>query len=144
MSRWFPALDNHGGVRKALDIGIGGAVALALMNVFGIAYLLLTRGLPVSGTPADIARVLLIVGCAIRITVILIAARRFKIGKGLLWGIFILLLLASEVLWRVFLGKSNVIWFVLYAAVAAALIVGIRGAWAARKMPEQDYAEVFE
>jgi hypothetical protein len=40
---------------------------------------------------------------------------------------------------------AGVAWILFYAAIGAALVNGIRGAWAARTIgPEADYAEVFE
>ena len=81
-------------------------------------------------------------------SVAIIAAWRFAIGKGVVWGSALLLffvLLPLVVDFVIIRTTGNIGWFVARAAVGAALIPGIYGAWAARGwQPTPDYGEVFE
>jgi hypothetical protein len=82
---------------------------------------------------------------AVEMAVILIAAWRFKIGKGLVWGAVTLLFFVIELITKLTSGLGHFGWIFFYAAVGAGLINGMRGAWARRSIPEEtDYAEVFE
>jgi hypothetical protein len=57
----------------------------------------------------------------------------------------VLLLFVAEVAMKFAQGMAGVAWILFYAAIGAALVNGIRGAWAAQTIgPEADYAEVFE
>jgi hypothetical protein len=79
----------------------------------------------------------------VELLVVLIAAWRFKIGKGLIWGAVTLLFFAIEAFAKV--ASGHVGWILFYAVIAAGLINGMRGAWARRTTPaEADYADVFE
>ncbi|HZP79151.1 MAG TPA: hypothetical protein VFB45_23650 [Pseudolabrys sp.] len=144
MSRWFPEVDDYEGVQKALKAGFVGALVFAGMNLLGIAFVLATRHQPGRGVQpaADGA---FIAGMVAELLIVLVAAWRFKVGKGLVWGSVVLLLFAAEIVMKFAQGMAGAAWILFYAAIGAALVNGIRGAWAARTIgPEADYADVFE
>src|SRR4051794_37330762 len=103
MSRWFPEVDDYEGVQKALKAGTFGALAFALMNALGLAFILFTGRLPISGNQVGSTAGALI-GVVLELSIALIAAWRFKAGKGLIWGSVILLLFAAEIVAKVVNG----------------------------------------
>ena len=143
MSKWFPNVDDHNGADAALKGGFYGALAFAAMVVLGSALLIFSGRTPDLNRPVGgIAGPL--IGMMIELALVLIGAWRFKIGKGLVWGPLILVLFVAEIATKVIGGTTNVGWMFFYAGVGAGLINGIRGAWAKKHLPEDDYAEVFE
>ena len=144
MSKWFPEVDDHDGADAALKGGFIGALGFAAMLVIGMAVLQFAGALPAPGQPIQNSTGAL-VGIAIELALVLVAAWRFKIGKGLVWGPAILLLFALELVSKLLAGGFGVAWILFYAAIGAGLINGVRGAWAKRRLPpDENYAEVFE
>ncbi len=143
MSRWFPEVDDHEGVRKALNAGFYAALAFAAMNLLGIAYLFFANRLPGLGQPQSFAGA--VIGMIVELGITAVAAWRFKIGKGLVWGAIIFLLFVVEIIVKIVSGTAGVASIFFYAVIGAGLVNGIRGAWAARSLPPgADYAKVFE
>ena len=65
----------------------------------------------------------------------------------MVWGSVLLLLVLAPIVGYFFMGgnSANARWVIVRFPVAAALIVGIRGAWLSRTtLPRPDYVEVFE
>jgi uncharacterized membrane protein YjfL (UPF0719 family) len=132
MSKWFPDVDDQEGVNEALKLGYFGAIAFAVMIGLGMVFLLFAGHLP--GEIDGDSKAAGIVGIGIEMVVALIAAWRFKNGKGLVWGSVVLLMFVVEIALKIGNGSTNVGWFIAYAAIAMALVNGIRGAWAQRTM----------
>lgn len=144
MSKWFPDVDDPEGLSKARNAGVIGAIAFATMICVGMGLLLFMGRMPVSGDhPTGVEFPL--GGMIVELVLVAIAAWRFRIGKGLVWGSFILFTFVLEIVGKVASGTTNIGWFFFYAAVGAGLINGIRAAWATKNLPaDRDYAEVFE
>jgi len=146
MSRWFPRADNEGGLNKALLIGSAAALIVVAMDVYGIiARVLRFQQFSANGI-REPESALLIVGIGFAL-VALIAAWRFATGKGLVWGSVVLLLVVMPLVGYLVRGptSANIGWLIIRFPLAAALVVGVRGAWAARNAtPRADYAEVFD
>ena len=144
MSRWFPQVDDHEGADAALKGGYVAALFFAGSIGLGIAWLVFSGATPGSRTPVNSLAGALI-GIAVELAVVLIAAWRFKTGKGLVWGTVALVLFVLEIVTKFENGSAGVFWWFFYAAVAAGLVNGVRGAWAKRNLPpHEDYSEVFE
>ena len=146
MPRWFPRADNKAGVNKALFVGCVGALIVVGID----AYHIVERALHYQQYSDPRLRglePLLLIGPIAVALVPLTAAWRFAIGKGLAWGSVVLLLVLVPLVIDLFMGmtSANIAWVIARFLGAAALIVGIRGAWTARSpVLRQDYAEVFE
>ena len=147
MPRWFPKVDNRPGVRIALVAGFLGALVFAGMEAYGILERVLRlQWYSAAGVPVEVETALLIAVIG-RTLLALVAAWRFATGKGLVWGLVVLLLTLAPVGAYLFMGKrsADVGWVIARLPVAAALAAGIAGAWAARNIqPKPDYTEVFE
>ena len=142
MSRWFPEVDNQKGIQRALKSGVVGALVFTAMIVLGIIAAIFEGRSPGSQSALTIPEV---IGMMIELVVVLITAWRFKIGKGLIWGSVTLLVFLIEQIEKVEAGAARIGWIFFYAAIAAGLINGLRGAWARRHLPiTPDYAEVFD
>jgi hypothetical protein len=146
MPRWFPRADNSEGISKALLVGCMGAIVFAGMDAYVTVASISQLEQFNSDSRLGLEIAFLIVGISLTL-IALVAAWRFAIGKGLVWGSVVLLLLLLALV-GYFLRThttANAGGMIARFAVAAALIVGLRGAWAARTIgPEADYAEVFE
>lgn len=147
MARWFPRADGKTGLNTALLIGFLGALIVAAMDSYGVVARVLRLDEYRANGVQEIGSVLLIVRICF-VLVDLIAAWRFAGGKGLLWGSVVLLFVVLPIFGYFFMGKTsaNIAWILVRFPVAAALIVGIGGAWAARRMTRTppNYAGVFE
>lgn len=137
MSKWFPDVSTYDGVRGASNGGFYACLAFAVMNVLGLVALLLSgqRMLIGQDTPANPGA---IIGVLFELTLIMAAAWRFKRGNGLVIGSIVLLVFTLEIVVKIATGTTSPPWFLLYAAVFAGLINGIRGAWAGRLLPGVD------
>ncbi|WP_095012581.1 hypothetical protein [Tsuneonella mangrovi] len=143
MSQWFPDVSEYEGAKKALNGGFYACLAFAAMNVLGIVFIMLAAKNPSSGE-AVTQMTGAIFGVLVELTIVLIAAWRFKREKGLIWGTLALLLFALEVFMKVAGGTTNVGWIFFYAAIFAGLANGLRGAWAIRSNEFVDIdAETF-
>ncbi len=145
MSEWFVRADSRPGINLALAAGSVAALVYAGMNAYGIAVR--AFGLQPFGAHYPTAlRYLFFMGATFRVFLGLIAARRFAIGKGMVWGSVALLFCVAPVVGYFFIAQAAPIgWVILRFPMGAALIAGIYGAWVARNAPSQtDYIEVFE
>jgi hypothetical protein len=142
MSKWFPHVDDREGIQEALKAGFFGTIAFAVMICIGIAFVIFAGELPNSGDQVSNSMAAL-VGMLVELMLVLVAAWRFKIGKGLVWGGLILLMFAAEVIGKIIDGTTNIGWLFAYAAIGCALINGLRGAWAQRTMA-REHSEAFE
>lgn len=136
MSKWFPDVAEADGLEDARKAGFIGALAFAAMIALGVAFLLAT------GLTPDLQQSGLIVGAllgmAIELALVLVAAWRLKAGKGAFWGTAILVLFVVEIATKFMAGATNVGWLIAYAAIFMALLNGVRGAWARRNGTVQD------
>lgn len=133
MARWFPRADDKLGPNIALLIGCVGALIVAAMDSYGVVARVLRFGEYRAYGVQEVGSVILIVRICF-VLVDLTAAWRFAVGKGLVWGSVVLLLLVLPIFGYFFMGKTpaNMFWVVVRFPVAAALIIGLWGAWAAR------------
>lgn len=144
--RWFPRADGKRGRNTALLIGFVGALLVAAINLWAVWRLAFGyRQFGITLSYAFQAGIL--TGDLGRTVLAIVSAWRFAIGKGLAWGSFVLLLvllpLGGDFLTA--MTPWNIGWIVARFSIAAALIVGIRGAWLMRKSTRTpDYLEVFE
>ena len=147
MARWFPRADNKSGVNTALLVGFAGALIVVGIDAYGIVALLLRYQEYSAYGGQELAASHLLVKICLALIVV-VAAWRFAIGKGLIWGSALLLLVVAPIFGYFFIAKTsvNIAWILIRFPVAAALVVGIGGAWAARKKTTTppDYAGVFE
>jgi hypothetical protein len=90
-------------------------------------------------------RILGIVGIALEAAVVLLAAWRFRKGRGWLAGGIALALFVIEIGFKLMSGFLGIAWYVAYLAVFLALVNGVRGAWALRDMGEEptDLSDTF-
>jgi hypothetical protein len=140
MFRWFPEVDDNEGIEKALKAGFIAELVFAATIALGITVVLVTGRYPGAQGSSDPS---FLVGMVVELAVVLVAAWRFKIGKGLVWGAVTLVLFALEIIEK--LASGHIGWMLFYAAIAAGLINGMRGAWARRTIPAgANYADVFE
>jgi hypothetical protein len=147
MSRWFRRVDNRPGFNKALLAGFAGAVIATGIDAYRLVSNVSWLQQPDTNGIWELKIGLLISGIAWTLLAI-IAAWRFAIGKGLVWGSALLLFfVVLPLVGDFFVARTpaNIDWGVARSAVGAALIAGIYGAWAARGwQPTPDYGEVFE
>ena len=141
MSKWFPHVDDQEGINEALKAGFYGAVAFAVMICLGMAFLVFAGHLP--GETNDGTIVSGLVGTLIELAIAVTAAWRFKTGKGLVWGSVVFVMFLVEIGLKVANGTTNIGWLFAYAAIGAALINGLRGAWAQRTI-SSEYSEAVE
>jgi len=140
-------VDNRPGINKALMAGFAGALIAAGFD----AYLIVSNVSWLQQPDTNGMWVLKIALLTSRIAwtlLAIVAAWRFAIGKGLVWGSALLLFfVVLPLVVDFFISRTalNIDWAVARSAVGAALIAGIYGAWAARGWrPKPDYGEVFE
>jgi hypothetical protein len=147
MANWFRRVDNRQGINKALLVGFVGALIAAGIDAYiEVAKVLRFDQYKAEGL-LEVEIVVLISGLAWTLLA-LIAAWRFGIGKGLVWGSALLLFfVVFPLVGDFFIARTtaNIGWTVARSVVGVALIAGIYGAWAARGwQPKPDYGEVFE
>ena len=124
------------GASKATKAGMWGSFAFAAFACLGIALGLSASSEGVRiGTLAPIDVASFVASAAFEMVVALVAAFRFRKGKGWLIGSIALAIYIVETVTKVISG-FGIGWFLLYAAIILALVNGIRGAWALRK-PEE-------
>lgn len=146
MAKWFPRPDNRPGINKALLAGCVGAFVVAAVYAYDSAARALEFWKFSARLPFELETSLL-VGWAGRTLMALVAAWRFAIGKGLVWGLVVLLVSLLPVLGDFVFGTAakNIGWVVIRITTGVALIIGVRAAWHARRwQPSPDYGEVFE
>lgn len=141
MSKWFPDVSQYEGARSALNSGFYACFAFAALNCLGIAMLLFTGREPIAGEAVS-QTAAAIIGIVIEMTFVLVAAWRFRIGKGLVIGSITLLLFGFEIFSKIVGGTAHAVWLMFYAAIFVGLINGLRGAWASRSNSFED-AETF-
>lgn len=114
--------------RKA---GVFGALAFAAMLALGLIMLVATERTPTLDQEGG-GLTIPALGIVLELVLVLVAAWRFRIGKGAYWGVAILLLFGAEVAAKIASGATNVWWLLAYASIFIALFNGVRGAWARR------------
>ncbi|MEZ5742576.1 MAG: hypothetical protein R3D89_02285 [Sphingomonadaceae bacterium] len=131
MADWFPDTSDAEGLEEARKAGFFGALAFCAMICLGVILLVAFDRTPTLDQPTT-DNTLPFIGMAIELGIVATAAWRFKIGKGAIWGALVLVLFIVEVIGKIAAGTTNVGWLIAYAAIALALLNGVRGAWARR------------
>lgn len=145
MSLWFKDVTEYDGAVSATKNGMFAALGFAAMTAIGLGFVAVAGGLPGQTSTNGAARYAAMAGILIEMAVILFAAWRFRLGKGLIIGIIILALFTFEVVVKLLNGTAGLVWFVAYFAILLGLVNGIRGAWALRSMSgnPESYADTF-
>jgi len=137
MAGFFPDVSKYEGAQEALNGGFYACLGFAAMNCVAIALLLFGGQLSSDGN--DVTNSAGVIGgIAIELTIVLVAAWRFKSGKGLVIGIFVTLLFGIEIAGKVMDGTFSAGWVIFYVAIFLGLVNGIRGAWAVRSNSFED------
>ena len=139
MATWFKDVETYEGARGATKSGMYASLAFAAMVALGLALLLsgngAMMGVPQQSDPA--ARYAGITLVLAELAVALVAAYRFRLGKGLIPGSATLLIFLIEIGMKLLTGPFlGILWYVVYLAVFLGLANGIRGAWALRSMSD--------
>jgi hypothetical protein len=145
MSVWWNDVEDYSGAREGTRNGMFGAFGFAAMLGFG-ALVLGMGGSLVEGLNIDpTARTIGLAMIGAEASVALLAAWRFRMGKGWLSGSIVLLLFVIEVGYKLFSGFLGIAWYVFYLAIFLGLMNGIRGAWALREMGAEptDLSDTF-
>src|SRR5258706_2914765 len=133
MSTWWKDVEEYDGAKSATRNGMFASLAFAAMLGIGAIFVGVTGGLP-EQSPDFNGRAFEIGGIAIEAAIVLLAAWRFRVGKGWLSGSFVLLLFVIEIGVKLFDGFAGIFWYVAYLAIFLGLVNGVRGAWALRSM----------
>ncbi len=133
MLKLFPSVDSHAGAKGALKAGVFGCLAFEAMLGLGliVTYFLGISPIDKAAIKPDEALAQFI-GVLLEAVIVLIALLRFRANKGLIWGGFVFAIFALECFAKIVGGTANVGWLIVYIAIGASLINGIRGAWAMR------------
>jgi hypothetical protein len=105
---------------------------VAMLGI-GAIFVGFTGGLP-GQSPDFNSRAFQIGGIAVEAAIVLLAAWRFRMGKGGVFGAIVLLLFMVEIGFKLFGGFQGILWYVAYLAIFLGLVNGVRGAWALRSM----------
>lgn len=139
MSTWFKDVETHEGALSATKGGMYASLAFGAMVALGLVLLLTGNG-AMLGVPQDSDPAARYVGIAFvlaELAVALVAAYRFRLGKGLIPGSATLLIFLLEIGMKLLAAPFvGILWYVLYLAVFLGLANGIRGAWALRSMSD--------
>ncbi|HEV2818450.1 MAG TPA: hypothetical protein VGW40_14655 [Allosphingosinicella sp.] len=138
MSIWFKDVETYDGALGAARSGMWASLAFAAMVGLGLVLLLTGNGAMIGVTPQDFdpaARYVAIAMVLAELAVALLAAYRFRLGKGLIAGSATLLIFLLEIVMKLLSGPFlGVLWYIIYLAVFLGLVNGVRGAWARRSM----------
>ena len=145
MSAWWDDVETYEGAKGATRKGMFGALGFAAMLGIGAIVVSVMGGLPGQPQTAGYERIFALAGIAVEAAVTLLAAWRFRIGKGWVAGSIALLLFVIEIGMKLANGFLGIAWYVAYLAIFLALVNGVRGAWALRDMAEQpaDLSDTF-
>jgi len=144
MSAWWNDVETHHGATSATRNGMFGALGFAAILGISAIYLGVTGTLPRQNlNSAD--RVFAMIFIALEIAVALLAAWRFRMGKGWLAGGIALLIFVVEIGFKLFNGFLGIGWYLFYFAIFMGMANGIRGAWALRDLGEgpADLSDTF-
>ena len=147
MSIWFKDVDDYDSAERATRAGMWAALVYVAWVIFRVGLTLATTDaglLFTLMTPLEKFYFFGIVG--VQIGVALIAAWRFRLGKGAIAGSLAALVLVGIVALDVANGIfQGIIWYVLLLGILMALINGARGAFALRAMHNPEgVVEAFE
>jgi hypothetical protein len=138
MSTWFKDVETYEGARSAARSGMFASLAFAAMVGIGLAVLLSGNGAMIGLEPQDldpVARYVTIGFVLAELGVALLAAYRFRLGKGLIPGSATLLIFLLEIVMKLLSGPFlGILSYIIYLAVLLGLANGLRGAWALRSM----------
>jgi len=138
MSTWFKDVETYEGALSAARSGMYASLGFAAMIAIGLVVLLTGNEAMIGVAPQDFdraARYVAIGFVLVELVVALLAAYRFRLGKGLFPGSVTLLIFLMEVGMKLLTGPFlGILWYVIYLAVFLGLVNGIRGAWAMRSM----------
>lgn len=144
MSAWWKDVETYDGAKGATRGGM--FAALGFVAILGITavYLGVTGSLPQQNLDT-VARIVTIIVLAIEIAAALLAAWRFRMGKGWLAGSIVLLIFVIEIGFKLFSGFLGIGWYLIYFAIFIGLANGIRGARALRDLGEEpaDLSDTF-
>lgn len=140
MSAWLKDVETHEGALSATKGGMYASLAFGAMVALGLALLLTGNVALIGLAPQDfdpVARYAAITFALAELAVALLAAYRFRLGKGLIPGSATLLIFLLEIGMKLLTGPFlGILWYVIYLAVFLGLANGLRGAWALRSMSD--------
>jgi hypothetical protein len=147
MPRWFPRPEHKRGINWSLVAGFIGALIVAAAYLYDDLQRMLHPHVYFANVFGGRVIAFLWAGWIARALVALIAAWRFAVGKGLVWGLVVLVAFLVPLLAYLAFGRADpsIALTVLRFVAGAALMIGIRGAWLTRSIePEPDYGQVFQ
>ena len=147
MGIWFKDVEEYHEAEAALRSGMWGSIGYAgwVVITTGITFATVDVGFMLAiMTPLE--KVLFFALTAGRLGLALLAAWRFKLGKGAITGgltaLVVVVVIGFEVANGLFHG---IIWYVALLAILLALINGVRGALSVRSMHNpEEVVEAFE
>ena len=141
----FPPVDDHDEIQQALRTGALACLVLSAMLAVGGAYLIFGGRLKVAGSADLTGSWIELGGVAIELAVVLWCAWRFHHDKGRFLGIVVFVLFALEMVNKYMTVSPSIFWIFIHLGIGLSLINGIRGAWAAHRLPaEVEIANVFD
>ncbi len=141
MERYFPKMNTLEAVQKALRGGGVAGLTILGMTVLSAVFVFFSGAMPGEepyATNEDQKYAL--IGIGIEAALILFLSWRLWAGHGYVSGIILLSLFLLESVLKVTSGTSNVGWIILYLAIAATLLNGIRAALAYKRVVADDTA----
>lgn len=147
MGIWFKDVEDYDGAEAALRGGMWGALGYAAWVVVTVGLTFATTDvnfLYELMTPLQKAFFFALTGG--RLGIALLAAWRFRIGKGAITGGLTALVVVAVIGFEIANGLFHgIIWYVALLAIELALINGVRAALAIRQMQNPDkVVETFE
>jgi hypothetical protein len=133
MARWWPDVSDYDEAERATRQGMWASVAFIAMLALGFALTAFMSDAAPGGPIDPNERALALAGIAVEAAIAMLAAWRFRLGKGWIPGTIVLLLFVIEIAVKLLSGGFlGVFWYVAYFFILAGLANGIRGAFALR------------
>ncbi|MBV9881953.1 MAG: hypothetical protein JO276_03000 [Sphingomonadaceae bacterium] len=144
MSAWWNDVETQHGAKGATRNGMFAALGFAGILGITAVYLGVTGTLPRQNLD-PLGRIIAMTFVGLEIAACLLAAWRFRMGKGWLAGGIVLLIFVIEIGFKLFSGFFGIAWYLLYFAIFMGLANGVRGAWALRDIGEEpaDLSDTF-
>jgi hypothetical protein len=139
MALWNIDLTTEDGALSAAQIGGFACLVAAGLGMISTALLL---GVMV-GTAVSVATLSVAAFASAEIVLLIVAGFRLRAGKGVAWGLAVAIALALELVVKV--AAFAIIGIMINAILLIAVITGIRGALALRRitLTPEDAAEIF-
>ena len=147
MGIWFKDVEDYSAAEAAVRGGMWGALGYAAWVTFSVGMTFARTDVGLAFEFMTVTEKVLFVGLtAGRLGIALLAAWRFKLGKGAITGGLTALILVAVIIFEVANGLfQGILWYVALLAILLALINGARGALALRSMHNpEEISEAFE